>query len=252
MNCTKLLAAMGFRCREVSEKLLRVWSPFTYGNDGEVVGFYVEETAHARYRVTDGAESLRHAASMGVNLSRSRVGTLQEIAGDTAHISSGGEISATADESSLAAAIAAVLNAALAVSHMELRWMPRSPYETFTAEVGERLERDLPDRVKRNVVVTGGSGHQIEIPFAVSSGNRDTYIQPVAYGDGRVNWDNVYRAFGKMVDLRSVNATDDQRIVVVDDRDAQEDLSQSITFLSASAGVVRYSSIDKFVQKLAA
>lgn len=252
MNCTDTLASMGFKCAEVSENMIRVWSPFTYGNDGEIVGFYVETTGTDKYRVTDGAESLRHASSLGINLGRNRLDALRAIAGPRALVSSGGEISATADQSSLTEAIAAVLNAALAVSHLEFRWLPRASYETFTAEVGERLESALAGRVKKNVTVTGASGHQIEIPFAVIAQDRDTYVQPVGYGDGRVKWDTVYRAFGKMVDLKNVDAAQDQRVIVVDDRNTHEDLGQSITFLSESATVVRYSGIERWLARVAA
>lgn len=135
MNCTEVMANMGFECAELSEKMLRVWSPFTYGNDGEVIGFYVERVGPDKYRVTDGAASLRHAASMGIGLNRKRIEALRAIAGPDANVSDGGEISAAASELGLTDAIAAVLNAALAVSHLEFGWRPRTLSETFTAEV---------------------------------------------------------------------------------------------------------------------
>jgi hypothetical protein len=124
MNCTQVLDSLGFECKPISDRLLRVWSPFTYGNDGEVIGLYVERT-NAGYRVTDGAEALSHAESMGVDISKKRLALLRAAAGKSAEISSGGEIWASTDEGGLSAAVAGVLNAATAVSHFEHRWAPR-------------------------------------------------------------------------------------------------------------------------------
>lgn len=250
MMCADVMTRMGFSCAELSETMLRVWSPFTYGDDGEVVGLYVEKIRNG-YRVTDGAESLRHASSLGIRLNKKRLEALRKASSSGALVSSGGEISAIADESNLTDAIAAVLNAALVVSHFEAQWLPRYSSDTFTAEVGEKLHESMPDRVHRNVTVAGASGHQIEIPFSVSSAARETYIQPVAYGDGRVNWDYVYRGFGKMMDLKNIGASDQQRIIIVDDRDAQDDLGQAITLLSTSANVVRFKSIDDWIRRVA-
>ena len=95
MNCSNVLRDMGFECKQLSDKMLRVWSPFTYGIDGEVIGFYVEQT-NAGYRVTDGAQALRHAESVGIELNKKRLEVLRSIAGGSANISSGGEISASA------------------------------------------------------------------------------------------------------------------------------------------------------------
>lgn len=254
MKCSDVLANMGFECKQLSERMLRVWSPFTYGMDGEVIGVYVERT-NAGYRVTDGAESLMHAESMGISLSKARLGLLDRIAGRDATISNGGEIFATASESELPIAIAAVVNAATAVSHLEFKWMPRAKDAAFTAEVGEKLARAFPPEViTRNAELAGASGHQFEIPFVISltGANNYYYIQPVAYGDGRVNWDNVYRSFGKMVDLKNVGTDQEERVVVVDDRDALQDIDQSVTFLSAAASVVRFRGIDAWISRIAA
>src|SRR6185437_994496 len=212
MNCSETIKSLGFRCKEVGERTVRVWSPVTYGNDGQVVALYIEESTDG-YLVTDNAEALMHAAAMGVKMNHRRIESLQRCGGGDISISIGGEIRAVATKESLSGAIVGVINAAMAVSHFETSWTPRSASREFASIVGKVLEDVAGDRLLRDVTVTGASGHQIEIPFVVDSGTDRTYVQPVAYGDDRVNWDNVYRAFGKMYDLKNAGADEKSRVV---------------------------------------
>lgn len=187
-----------------------------------------------------------------VNLSKPRIAGLRAMIGAVANLSKRGEIVATAHESSLTEAIAAVLNAALAVSHLEFKWQPRELSETFTAEVGDILLRSLWSRVTKNVSILGASGDHIEIPFAIRSQRFETYVQPVAYGDGRVDGNDVYRGFEKMMESPNVGAEDAQRIIVVDNSEAQEDLARSVTFLGACANVVRFNRLEEWIVEIAA
>lgn len=253
MNCSDLISSLGFECMQLSERTMRVWSPFTYGPDGEFIGFFVEKT-NAGYRVTDAAESLQHAESLGIQLSKKRLDFLRSVVGDPSLISPGGEIAASTNEAGLSETMAAVLNAAMAVSHLEFRWMPRGIEDSFTTEVGAKLDSVLPPgALKRNVVLVGASGHQIEIPFALTINEADTYVQPIASDNGRVNWTNVYRGFGKMMDLKYAGAEPTRRVVVVDDREtATDELDQSITLLTTAASVVRFGGMDTWLAGIAA
>ena len=77
MNCQSLLSNLGFECMSLDAETLRIWSPFSYGNDGEHVGVFVERRG-ARLHITDNAEALMHACSMGVNLSDRRVDAVRQ------------------------------------------------------------------------------------------------------------------------------------------------------------------------------
>src|SRR5690242_5296169 len=193
MKCSEVLGNLGFECATVGANTLRVWSPFTYGDDGEQVGVYVEQLASG-YRVSDNAEAVMHASSMGINISRRRLGALRSIAGSNVTIADGGEITSVADANGIPDAVASVLNAALGVSHLESLWRPRTRNASeFVRRVGTVLEDSLgASRIRKNVAVVGASGHQIEIPFVIAA-TPDIYVQPVAYGDDKVEWDNVYR-----------------------------------------------------------
>ena len=50
MNCQSLLSNIGFECTNLDADTLRIWSPFSYGSDGELIGVYVEKRGD-RYHV---------------------------------------------------------------------------------------------------------------------------------------------------------------------------------------------------------
>ncbi len=250
MKCSEILGNLGFDCASVNAKTLRLWSPFTYGTDGEQVGVYVEELSNG-YVVSDNAEAVMHASAMGINISKRRLETLRGVAGSSVKIADGGEITAAADESSVSEAVASVLNAAMSVGHLETVWRPRHRSAAdFSRQVGDVLDKTVGAlKIGRNVIVNGASGHQIEIPFVIAG---DIYVQPVAYGDERVEWDNVYRGLGKMIDLKNAGASDKSRVIVLEDVAANDpELANAVSLLSITANVVQFSRLDSWARKIA-
>lgn len=249
MKCSDILGNLGFDCAQVNENLLRVWSPFTYGDDGEEVGVYVEKLSDG-FVVSDNAEAMMHAASMGISLSKNRLATLRNVAGHSVTIADGGEITAAASAESVPDAVATVIGAALGVGHLEAVWRPRHRNaQDFVRQVGDVLDSVVgKSRVSRDVKVTGASGHQIEIPFVIAD---EIYVQPVAYGDGKVQWDNVYRGLGKMIDLKNAGASDRSRIIVVEDASNDAEIANAVSLLSITANVVQFSKIESWARKIA-
>jgi hypothetical protein len=224
---------------------MRLWSPFTYGNDGQIVSLYVEPTGDG-FLVTDNAQSFMHAASMGVSVSKNRLSMIRNVAGPDTMVTKSGEILASASIGTLGAALVGVLNAAVAVGNFETVWVPRSQ-TAFTDSVGAMLESVVGNRLKKNVKVAGASGHQMEFPFAVSATRGMTYIQPVAYGDGRVDWSFVYRGLGKMLDLKNADTMESERAIILEDQ-PDDELGKAITLLSNSAKVIPYSKAKQWAQ----
>jgi hypothetical protein len=229
---------------------LRIWSPFSYGSDGEHVGVYVEKRGN-RVHVTDNAEALMHAASMGIKITDRRIDAVRRAAADV-NISPGGTISTTVDDSEVHEGVVAVLNAALAVGHFETAWAPRMRAESFTKVVADILEAELGERLLRDVQVTGASGHQLELPFAIQSRADLIYLQPVAADDDRVNWTNVYSGFGKMTDLKNAGAEGGARVVVLEDAPGDPEMAKAISLLAMSATVVQFPKLRQWVQRHAA
>jgi len=250
VNCQTLISNMGFDCQNLGRNTLRLWSPFTYGNDGQVIGLFIESVSGG-FHITDNAESLMHAASMGIQISKSKLESLRRACGDFVNVSDGGEISIFVDKEQITEGVASVLNAAMAVSHFEFFWTPRNKTESFTTLVANTLEDQLGGRLHRKVSVSGASGHQIEIPMAIQTTENYTYIQTVSSSDeNHVDWQSVYAGFGKMMDLKNAGAVDESRIVVIDDSSNDIEVPKAISYLANCASVVRYSNLRGWAQRL--
>lgn len=252
MNCSLLLSHLGFECEPLPSGAMRLWTPFTYGNDGEVVGVYVEPIG-SHMRVTDHANSLFHASAMGAKLNRARISRLTGLMRGRATLSHGGEISVVVEaEDDLAAAVTDVVDSALVVSHMEATWTPRPHEADFQYRLERLLAPPLGERLKRRVQVVGASGHQLEIPFLIVFSGGARYVQPIACGRGGLDWANVYKAYGKMADLKNAGAEDEARYVVIEDDAENPEVDNAVSFLTDSATVLRFSRHERWLNKLVA
>lgn len=240
MNCTNLLENLGFTCAPRNNGALRLWSPFTF-DDGEHLGVFLEPLGGDQWLVTDHADALMHASAMGAKLTRPRLESIRNRFPGV-ELSEGGALRATATQVDLPNTVTALLSTAIAISHAETGWLPKSAEERFTQIVGRELQAVTGERLQRGVSVQGVSGHQLEIPFVIDLPNTGRhYIQPVGSRDDHVDWNNVYRAGGKMLDLKSAGADEYQRIVVIEDLPGDEELGKAITFLSVTTSVLLFS-----------
>lgn len=240
MNCTDLLENLGYTCAPRQNGALRLWSPFTF-DDGEHLGLFLEPSDNGQWLVTDHADTLMHASAHGAKLTASHLDKIRAQFTDV-KISEGGALIAVTGQDNLVRTVTDVLNTAIAISHAEESWKPRNREQKFIASVGQALEAVVGKKLLCNVTVSGVSGHQIKFPFAIddpASGRQ--FIQPVAYGDEQVDWGNVYKASGKMFDLKSAGAEEGQRIVIVEDSPADEELGKAATLLSYNANVLLFS-----------
>lgn len=248
MNCTDLLENLGYTCAPRQNGAARLWSPFTF-DDGEHLGLFLEPSDNGQWLVTDHADTLMHASAHGAKLTPSRLDKIRAQFTEV-KISEGGALIAVTGQDNLARTITEVLNTAIAISHAEESWRPKSHEQKFIATVGQELEAVVGKRLLRSVSVSGVSGHQIEFPFAIDGAALGRqFIQPVAYGDERVDWSNVYKASGKMFDLKSAGAEDGQRIVIVEDDPDDEELGKAVTLLSYTSNVLLFSHRDQWLPR---
>lgn len=248
MNCANLLENLGFACAQRGDGALRLWSPFTF-DDGEHLALFLEPLGGDQWLVTDHADTLMHASALGAKLTKARLDGIRTHFPDV-ELTDGGALRATATQTDLPGTVTAVLNTAIAISHAEARWLPKSGEERFIQSVGRELQTVAGERLQRNVSVQGISGHQLEFPFVIDlpdSGRH--YIQPVASGDEHIDWSNVYRAGGKMLDLKSAGADEHQRIIVIEDIPGDEELGKAITFLSVTTSVLLFSHRAQWLER---
>lgn len=243
MNCVNVISQMGFTCREIGGDTLRIWSPFTYGDDGDVIALYVEKMPQG-YRVTDNCESLMHASAMGISLTTAK---LEAVRGASTHpecLTDGGEIVAYVDDKDVGVGVARVLNTSLAVSHFESRWKPRIKSDTFTKTVGNILEESFGSRLLRNVTVTGASGHQLELPLALQTANNIVYLQPISTNtENKIDWKSIYAGFGRMADLKQAGIPEDSRVIILEEAINQDEMKSAFTLLNDSANVVQFKTL---------
>ncbi|MBC7437677.1 MAG: DUF1828 domain-containing protein [Bdellovibrionales bacterium] len=252
MNCQSVISNMGFSCRDIGQDTLRIWSPFTYGDDGERIGLYVEKTSQG-YRITDNCESLMHASAMGISLTDNKVNALRKAVHFPACVSRGGEIAAFVAEEDISKGVALVLSAAMAVSHFESQWQPRVRSDSFTKTVGAILTAAFGDRVVRNIPVLGASGHQIELPLGIRYPSSMMYVQPISTdNENKVDWKSVYAGFGKMIDLKQAGADDASRVVVLEEAANESDMNKAISLLAEGAAVVAFSKLPAWARRKAA
>ncbi len=248
MNCTNLLENLGFACAPRAKGALRLWSPFTF-DDGDHLGLFLEPMGADQWLVTDHADTLMHASALGANITKARLKVIRNRF-PRVELTEGGVLRATTAQTDLPVTVTAVLNTAIAISHAEPRWRPQPGEERFNQLVGRELQTIAGDRLQRSISVQGVSGHQLEIPFVIdlpATGRH--YIQPVASGDAHVDWGNVYKAGGKMLDLKSAGADQYQRIVVIEDIPGDKELGKAVTFLSVTTSVLLFSHRAQWLQR---
>ena len=246
MNCENVISEMGFACRDLGGETFRVWSPFTYSGDGERVGFYMEKT-NSGYRITDGCEAIMNAAAMGAQITNSRMDAVRRAVGHQAQLSDDGEISALVTADNVGSGMAAVLNTALAVSHLKFEWKPRFRAETFLQNVEQTLKQSFDKMVLKKVTITGASGHQLELPLGVQNGDAITYVQPIAATEeNTVDWKRVYEAWGKMSDIKHSHNEHARRLIVLEESENDPEMNNAMSLLLDIAPVVRYSALSRW------
>lgn len=250
MNCENLLHTLGFECAEVANGALRLWSPFMF-EDGEHLGLYLEPDGANRWVVTDYADTLMHASARGARLTKNRLDKIQRHCPPRVLLTSDGALMAKAEQDTLPEAITSVLSVAIAISHEERRWVPKVDGERFTNQVGRELDRVVGQYLLRHVQVRGASGHQLEFPFAVTLPDSPRqYIQPIASSSGKIDWASVYKAGGKMLDLRTAADThENQRVVIIEDLPEDKEVGKAATYLSSTATVLRFSRREQWLRR---
>lgn len=249
MNCSDILSELNFTCREVAKNAFVIYTPFTLGFDGQVASFTVQQFDD-RAILSDQCAALMHAEAHGVDLSRARLDWLPKALPSGITLQAG-ELIGECDISSLATKARDMVVSLLSLSHQERLWAPRADEEEpFDEEVRRVIQPRVGDRLKRRPVVTGASGHQLQLTFEIQ-GERPRYIQTVPY-DNRLDWTKVYRALGKMLDVKNAGLADDQRIVIVEDAANDAQMDSAITLLAHSASVYRFSRYADWLDQLAA
>src|SRR5690606_27134152 len=108
----------------------------------------------------------------------------------------------------------------------------------FQRRVGGLLSKRYKDRMRRDFLLSGASGHQLSFPFVLNPGAEDQMvIQTISAGSvGRPNWASIYGTVGKMGDLK--NSGDRTKRTVILQRGEEESTQQAMVALAETASII--------------
>lgn len=251
MNCAELGNALALTCVPVNEGLVYMESHVAVPYDGNLIGAYVEDIGRGRVRISDNADTLFHAMTVGIQPTAARGRRLATIATDNhVQLSEDGELFVACDEQDAHFYLAQLIDAAAAISYACGHWQVTSE-SRFERIVSSALKQSFPDKVKRNFTVTGASGHQLKFPFALGIDTPDIQVvQTISAAGEAPHWPSVYQALGKMIDIK--NAIPNIRRTVILEQAPANEISKAASALAECASVVIYSSPAQLTQALRA
>ncbi|HBO5216176.1 DUF1828 domain-containing protein [Pseudomonas aeruginosa] len=251
MNCTLIGAQLGFKCKPVADGLFYLESPLTLPFDGNLIGAYIQDLGNGHVRISDNADTLFVAMTHGVKPTAEKGRKLADlVASSGLELSDSGEIFKACPEDQLGFYLARFIEAAEHVGFACNKMRP-SPVSRFDQVVGNALKAAFPKALKTDFKIIGASGHQLTLPFAIeSSGGQPTLIQTVSTKDGKIDWSLVYRAVGKMLDIKNAHGGSLRRVIL--EPGDEEDNRKAATALADAASVIIYTGPKHLTAALAA
>ncbi|MCJ1952721.1 DUF1828 domain-containing protein [Pseudomonas aeruginosa] len=202
-------------------------------------------------RISDNADTLFVAMTHGVKPTAEKGRKLADlVASSGLELSDSGEIFKACPEDQLGFYLARFIEAAEHVGFACNKMRP-SPVSRFDQVVGNALKAAFPKALKTDFKIIGASGHQLTLPFAIeSSGGQPTLIQTVSTKDGKIDWSLVYRAVGKMLDIKNAHGGSLRRVIL--EPGDEEDNRKAATALADAASVIIYTGPKHLTAALAA
>ena len=251
MNCTLIGSQLGFKCKPVADGVVYLQSPLALAFDGLLIGAYVQELGSGRVRISDNADTLFTAMTHGVKPTADKGRRLAALVADRGlELSDDGEIFKICSEEQAGYFLARFIEAAEHVGYACGAMRP-SPVSRFDQVIESALKGAYRQRLKTDFRIVGASGHQLTLPFAIESNDQPlTLIQTVPTKDGKVDWSLVYRAVGKLLDIK--NAQLGTRRQVILEAGDEEENRKAATALADAASVIVYTSPAHLISALAA
>lgn len=246
MNCATLASITSWQCLPSGEASARAIAPFTLGEAGQHVAFYIAQPSPDMFYLTDACETAMFAEQMGAVLRRNRLDSLNKTTGvSLAAFADDWSIEASGSIHQLPRALWDAAKLALALSFKTKSWQPKFAQAKFQAIVVRELEAQLgAERVIKQAKVQGASGHTIEFPAAVLSTRTKLpiYVQPVALDNDKINWPAIYEFHGKLFDVKAASDVNN-RIAVIEKGATSLEFGRAANFLGNAAKVITLDSI---------
>lgn len=253
MNCIDFSKLTQWTCAPAGKASVRVISPISFGDSGNSIAFYLAQPSAGTFYLTDACEAAIQAEQLGIALHKSRLEALNDTPGVTlAHFSPDWSIEASGPIESVQTGLWDAVKLALALSNKSNRWRPRYEQAKFSAMILRELQAQLgADRVIQQARVQGASGHTIEFPAAIKSGNGPLiYVQPVALDNRRVSWPSIYEFHGKLFDLKIASQVENRVSIIEANADSSVEFGRARDFLANASTVYTSLEIKKFIANI--
>ncbi|SEJ47311.1 protein of unknown function DUF1828 [Azotobacter beijerinckii] len=250
MNCTLIGSQLGFKCKPVADGVVYLQSPLALAFDGLLIGAYVQELGAGRVRISDNADTLFAAMTHGVKPTAEKGRRLAALVAERGlELSDDGEIFKICAEEQVGFYLARFIEAAEHVGYACSAMRP-TPASRFDRMIESTLKSAYP-QLKIDYRITGASGHQLTLPFAIEAdGEALTLIQTVPAKDGKVDWSLVYRAVGKLLDIKNAHFGTRRRVIL--EASDEEENRKAATALADAASVIVYTTPAHLLSALAA
>jgi len=224
-------------------------SHVTVPYDGNLIGAYVEDIGRDRVRISDNADTLFHAMTVGIQPTAGRGRRLAAIAANNhVQLSEEGELFVACDRKDAHFYLTQLIDAAASISYACSQWQVTSE-SRFERVISAALKKSFKGNIKRQFTITGASGHQLKFPFALDvETSRIQVVQTISAVSDVPHWPSVYQALGKMIDIK--NAIPDIHRVVVFEQAAANEMSKAAAALAECASVVIYNGPESLSRAL--
>ena len=251
MMCSTLLSNLGFECHPISQGMMRVISPYTYCDDGEHIGAFIQVLEKDYIKVTDRCDALMNMEARGINLDRRKLDELPSLLRTQGvELNERGEIIGFAQEHDVATVMANVIRGGVLASALSLDWYRLPKEDLFKKEVISYLKTTLlSEQLAFDEEISGGSGHNIRIPITVKCRPTPKYLFTTRV-QANGNWNGAYSVLGRVMDLRSANPELDNRYVVIDDIAVADQFNQLANLFTDSCQVLPYQKRDIWLSRL--
>lgn len=251
MNCTMISSQLGFKCKPVSDSVYYIESPLTLAFDGNLIGAYVQDLGNGNMRISDNADTLFSAMTHGLRPTAAKGRKLAELVEMSGlELSDGGEIFKTCTQDQLPFYLARFVEAAEHVGFACNKLRP-SPISRFDRLIETALRGAYQGRLKTDFHIVGASGHQLTFPFAIlDEGEDSTVIQTIPTKNGKVDWSLVYRAVGKMLDIKNAHSGAIRKVIL--EPGDEDDNRKAATALTDAAEVLIYTGTNHLLEQMAA
>ncbi|AIL33111.1 hypothetical protein [Basilea psittacipulmonis] len=221
---------------------VRVFSPFTFADDGQTISFVVFFPKPNCFYISDLGAHASLAYDLGSDFSKKNLDELYEQSCNEYAYFNDSEIVAEGDINMLEQALNESLLLAISLSTNYTRWFPKVNAQKFQSTVYNTLCKTFGrEKVKKQCLGKGASGNEIKFSFGITrNDSRLSFVEiSAATNKKEANWKEVYQIYGKFADNKELDNRQ-PRLSLIEKDVMNEDYQKASTLLTGVCNVTRF------------